>query len=365
MNTGERRVVAALWSLQGIGPKSIEAIERVYPLEQLLELPTRKWLGAVELSAQQRAALEPIETLAPLADRLEAEARRLGQQVLFPTDPAWPSLLDGLEDLPRMLFMLGPGNAAPPRKRVGVVGTRNPERDALGRVRRLCQELVAAGLGVVSGAAIGIDQWAHLGALDGQGETWAFLGCAIDQMDSPQAAFLKPFAEGFGTFYSHYPPGTRSDISTFVRRNQLISGSSNALLVARAGQPSGALHTAAAALKQRRPLLVIPGDPWNPAAKGSNALFRKGAKVCLCAADVLEAVGLTVTDSGPPAPVGPLAPLSPLATEILAVLSRHSCDIDELQAKLGFSAGRLAAALLELEVEGYALQKGGGQWEKP
>jgi DNA processing protein len=137
------------------------------------------------------------------------------------------------------------------------------------------------------------------------------------------------------------------------------------LVVARAGKPSGALHTAAAALAQRRPLLVIPGDPWNPAAKGSNELFRQGAKVCLSVADVLDALGVTATVSGPPAPPGPLAPLSPLASEILAVLSKYSCDVDELQAKLGFPAGRLSAALIELEVEGYASQKGGGRWEKP
>lgn len=369
MNSAERRVVGALWSLQGIGPKSIASIEAMYSLSDLLNLPTRRWAPAVDLPSSARSALQDLPSLAKAADELEIRARDAGQTIVFPGDAAWPSRLDDLPAHPRVLFMVGPGNAAAPKRRVGLVGTRHAEPAANARVRGFARELVAAGLGVVSGAAEGIDQAAHFGALEAHGETWAFLGSGIDQIDPAQQTVAEPLLKGGGTLFSHYPPGARADVSTFSRRNYLISGASDATVVARAPLRSGALQTAKSALDQGRPLLAIPGDPWNKAAQGSNALLRGGAKVCVSVHDVLVAVGLKTTFSpsvvqAPETPVIAITDLSPPAQRVLEELTRHACDTDELEAKVRLAPGQVSAALLELEVEGFALQRGGGLWEK-
>ncbi len=365
MDSGERRAVAALWSLQGVGPKTIARVERALgPLGAVLHRPVREWVPLVQLPASAHEALATVEHLASVADRLERQVRQFGQTIIFPDDPAWPPRLVG-PWAPRVLFMMGPGADAAPRRRVAIVGTRKIDPSSAMRVERLAQELASTGVGVVSGAAEGIDMAAHRGALAARGETWAFMGAAIDELDPPQRRLLPGLLKGGGTCFSHYPPGTRSDLSTFSRRNPLISGASDAVLVARAPLGSGALQTAEAALAQGRPLLAIPGDPWNETARGSNELLARGvARACVAPNQVLEALGLTTVASLVRAPAGPKVPVSVIAQRVLEELGHHACDVDTLVIRTGVDAGEVSAALVELEVEGYVLQRGSGLWEK-
>ncbi|MEW5737426.1 MAG: DNA-processing protein DprA [Myxococcota bacterium] len=367
MDGMERRVVAALWSLPEVGIKTVEAVRAAFPaMGELLERPLRSWLGEVDLRQPAVDVLSRVECLASVADRLDRSLARLGYEMIFPDHPGWPPALKRLREMPPVLFKLGPGAEGPPRRRVALVGTRNPETGSTHQVRRLAAELAWQGVGVVSGAAEGIDRVAHLGALDAGGETWAFLGCAIEQMDVAQAILKKPFLSGDGTFFSQFPPGRRPDKGTFVMRNEWISGAADAVIIARAPRDSGALITARHARDQQRPLLAMPGDPWNKAAVGSNALLRDGARPCLSVGDVLAALGLTGTLS--PRPEGedrPRNPLSPAAEQVLAALTLAATSFDELMERLTpMDPADAAAALLELELAGAALQRAGKRFER-
>lgn len=363
MDTAERRATAALWSLRGIGPKTLERLEaRVGSLGALLELPASAWRTATAFTAQAQHSIASITGLAEVADALEARLAALGQRALFPGDHDWPERL--VADEAPVLFAVGPG-AALPRRRVAVVGTRHPEPGASERVRRLARELVGAGLVIVSGGAEGIDQAAHFGALDGGGETWAFLGCAIEQMDEAQLVLCEPFQAHGGTFFSQFPPGVRSDRSSFRRRNPLISGSSDAVLIARAPLRSGALITAEAAERQGRPLLAIPADPWNLAAQGSNELLRcQRARACLTAADLIAAVGLQGVTAPLEPPPATREAISDDAALVLDALGPHAADVDELAARCPLASGQLSACLVELQLAGYVVPKAGGRFEK-
>lgn len=363
----ERRVVAALWSVPGIGAKAIAHVRSVFPaLGELYERPVHEWQGALTLNEPQRERLGQLACLAEAADRLDAALARVDYRMIYPDDPAWPPALRTVEDAPPVLFVLGKGAAGPPRRRVAVVGTRNPESGSTREVRRLVAEIAAANIGVVSGAAEGIDRVAHLGALDAGGETWAFLACAIEEMDAAQAILRRPFLAGDGTFFSQFPPGTRPDKSRFVQRNAWISGSAEAVVVARAPMKSGALITVDSGRAQGRPILAMPGDPWNHAAQGSNNLLRQDARPCLSVRDVLDVLGLSGTVTTRPAR-GPVErePLGETAARVRDVLTRAATSFDELLPRLpGLSAGDLAAALLELELSGDALQRPGKRYER-
>lgn len=232
---------------------------------------------------------------------------------------------------------------------------------------RFASEVAAAGIGVVSGAAVGIDQCAHFGALDARGETWAFLGCALDQVDAPQVAVVaRMLAEG-GTVFSQFPPGARSNQSSFTVRNRLIAGASDAVLVFRAPSNSGALYTAAAAFRYRRPVLVTPGDPWNSAAAGSNALLLRGASPCLSLPDVRRAIGLAQSLSErPPAPAASHVEVSSLSAAAQAALAalRAPMSFEGLQEAAALPPDVLAAALIELELHALVLQKAGRRFER-
>lgn len=367
MNTAERRAIAALWSIQGVGPVTLREVRtRVGPPGELLHQPVSSWAPLVPWRADSHAHVMSVGTLAAAADRLEARCKAHGARILFPGDAAFPWRLVNIDKAPAVLFALGPAGDAPPRRRIAIVGTRNIDSGSRERVAAVAAGAAGAGLCVVSGAARGTDEAAHRGALAVKGETWAFLGSALDEMDTAEALSRQILRRG-GTVLSEFPPGFRPNTNSFTLRNRLISGASDAVLVFRAPVKSGALHTADAALAQRRPLLATPGDPWNPAAMGSNALLRDGkARPHVDLSDLLNAVGLEGAMSpAEPVPDVDLTQLGPVAAEVLALLAQGPADFEGLQQELpAVGSGELSSALVELEVFGAVVHKGGRRYEK-
>ncbi|MDP1828584.1 MAG: DNA-processing protein DprA [Archangium sp.] len=367
MNTAERRAIAALWSIQGVGPVTLEEVRsRVGPPGELLDQPVSSWAPLVPWRADSHAHVMSVGTLAAAADRLEARCKAHGARILFGGDPAFPWRLVGIPKAPAVLFALGPAADAPPRRRIAIVGTRNIDTGSRERIAAVAAEAARAGLCVVSGAARGIDEAAHRGALAVKGETWAFLGSALDEMDLAEPLARTILARG-GTVFSEFPPGFRPNKNSFTLRNRLISGASDAVLVFRAPVGSGALHTARAALAQGRPVLATPGDPWSRVAMGSNALLQRGeARPHLDLSDLLRAVGLDGAVSHPePLFEVDLSQLSPLASEVLALLGLGPADFEGLQEELpAVGSGELSSALVELEVFGAVVHKGGRRYEK-
>jgi len=228
----------------------------------------------------------------------------------------------------------------------------------------LSTELARAGVGIVSGGAIGCDQAAHFGALEGRGETWAMLGNALDQVDAPQRKLVDAMRDAGQTVFSQFPPGFRANANSFVQRNAVISGASDAVLVFRAGERSGALHTARFAKEQGRPVLVVPGNPWDEASKGSNALLCDGATPVLRPQHVLEALGLTGSLSPREVPTFDASALSAGARQVYEAMA-GAMEFEELIARLpSLTPGKVSAALVELEVRGGVQHLGSRRYEK-
>lgn len=366
MDTAERRALAGMWSIRGIGPQTIDEVRRLYgPLAGLLERPVRDWAGAAPLTPQARESLAGVACLAAAADRLERVMRKTDQRAIFPGDAAFPPLLEGLTPAPPLLFLRGPGAEAPHRPRVAMVGTRHPDGGYAARARQLACRMAEAGLGVVSGAAIGIDTACHEGALQGGGETWAFMGAGLDQLDAPQARLWPAFRAGLGSFFSQFPPGARGDTSTFPQRNRYISGAADVVLIVRAPRISGALQTAKHALDQGRALLAVPGDHDLEAAVGGNLLLREGkAQICLGPAEVLAALGLPRSKAqAGPAPGVEVGPLPPGAAPVIEALARGPLDFDLLLTEAGgCSPGQLRHLLMQLELGGRVVRAAGSRW---
>lgn len=356
-----------MWAIRGVGPKTVADVEAEFgPAGALLELPVERWAGAIAWRGEAAELLSRWGVLARVADALEARCAASDQVPVFPGEAAWPALLPP-SVAPPVLFLRGPGADAPLRRRIAVVGTRTLDPVTREAIAALAGGLAEAGLGVVSGAAFGADQAAHRGALKAKGETWAFLGSALDEIDPGQRAVSREILEGGGSLFSQFPPGCRSNPSTFTRRNVLISGASDAVLVCRAPASSGALYTAAAALEQGRPLLVTPGDFWCEDAEGSNELLQKGALAVRSAADVLAALGLEAPPERPaPPPPGPaeLAALPEEARLVLRALEQGGLDFEALEAATGLRGAALSAALVQLDLAGALRQRLGRRYEK-
>lgn len=365
MDTGEKRALAALWSIRGVGPVTLGALRsRFGALEALLHQPTGQW---VPLCPWHRHALEELAAVRTLEERaasLDAWCRGRGARVLFPGEAGWPERLSDVPDAPPVLFAEGPGFEAPRRRRVAIVGSRTVDDVALRYLRGFALQLARAGVGIVSGGALGSDQAAHFGALDAEGETWAVLGNALDEIDAPQQALVKAMRDAGQTLFSQFPPGFRANANSFVQRNAIISGVADAVLVFRAGEKSGALHTATFAREQGRPLLVTPGHPWDVTAQGSNALLRDGATPVLRPQHVLDALGVSASLSPREVPAFDPSVLSEGARQVWDALTTAT-EFDELIVRLpSLTPGKISAALVELEVRGGVQHLGSRRYEK-
>lgn len=368
MDTAEKRATAGLWSVQGVGPVTLDVIrKRLGPLGDLLEKPPSAWASLVDWKGDAYERVSALPSLAVAADRVERRCKEMQAQILFSGDSGFPARLEGIPDAPPMLFAFGPGADAPPRRRLAIVGTRDIAAGFAPRVEEIAADVGLCGLGVISGAARGIDQAAHRGALKVGAETWAFLGSALDEIDALQREICQKILDAGGTLFTEFPPGFRSNLHSFILRNRLISGASDAVLVVRAPKKSGALNTADNAKKQGRPLLVTAADPWDVTAEGSNELLRKGeAQLHLGVEDVLHAVGITGSMSQAEVTMPfELSELSEPARLVLQRLGRAPDDFEGLQCAFpALTSGEISAALVELEVFGAVLHKGGRHYEK-
>ena len=362
----ERRALLGLWSVAGIGPRSIEVIRRrVGALPAVLDEPVAKWVAGLPLTATALEGLSQVERIGPLADATLERAARAGIGIAFRGDPAYPARLAEVGDSPPLLFYVGPPCTS--RRRVAMVGSRKAGEAFEEFARNFADEVARAGVGVVSGAAEGVDTACHVGCYRVGGETWAFVGSALDQLDANPAWLLPKVLETGGAFYSELPPGVRAHTYSFPRRNRLISGASDVVLLMRAAEVAGGLHTAKYAVEQGRLLLAIPGEARNTMAVGCNRLIRKGeAQACLEPKDVLSALGLGGTATVA-APVG--APVqwdevSKEAKATYACLQREATSFEDVLAATRIQSGALASALCELELLGLVVQRPGKRYEK-
>ncbi len=370
MTQDERRAVIGLWGIVGVGTQAIAKIRSVYPDLGVLadELP-RRWLSSVLLAEPAREGLAALATSLGLhAERLIDRALGAKMSVCFPEDPGYPRGLGDVRGAPPMLFYRGRADRPNGPPRLAMVGSRSFESNFVPAVKALAADL-AAQLVIVSGAARGIDQLCHDAAIEAKGETWAFMGSALDALDYAQAQIAVRIVDSGGTVFSDFPPGVRAAQNTFPRRNRLISGASDGVLLVRGHGDSGALITVDYARKQGRLVMAVPGQIDHQTAHSCNQLIRAGtARLVACAEDVFVDMGLRETQTEP-AQVGAeafdLTRLSDNARHAFSILDRTPVDFDSLLGKADpLNSGLLASALMELELAGLLVQKPGRRYER-
>ena len=141
---------------------------------------------------------------------------------------------------------------------------------------------------VVSGMAYGIDGMAMAGALTAGQQVVGVLGCGVDVIYPLSNRALFQDVAQYGCLLSEFPPGTQPLKWNFPKRNRIISGLSNGVLVVEAPEKSGALITAHQAAEQGRDVFAVPGNIDIPSFVGSNQLLRDGAIMVSSGWDVLS-----------------------------------------------------------------------------
>ena len=331
-----------------------------------------------------RAALEALPSLAARAgasygppwDEARAmeemeTAARLGARMLRRGAPDYPARLAEIADAPPILWALGPGPAGP-EGAVAVIGARNASSLGLRLARRLTRDLAEGGRAVVSGLARGIDAAAHEAALETG--TVAVLAGGVDVIYPKENARLYDAIRERGAILSEAPIGLQPLGRHFPRRNRIVSGLAEGVVLIEAAARSGSLITARCALEQGREVMAVPGSPLDPRAEGCNQLIREGAALIRDAADVEEALAAprslalkpgaaAFREDAFPLPDPPTQddrPPDDLAARAAQLIGPEAVDMDRLARDLGADPATFAALLQEMELDGLVERRPGG-----
>ncbi len=296
-------------------------------------------------------------------DRQHEAMVRVDARMLLLWDDEYPAGLRPVPMPPPALFVRG---SLPARDTcaVAVVGTRKPTVAGVAFARALGRALALLGITVVSGMARGIDTAAHEGALRAGGLTVAVLGTGVDVVYPPENKALMDQILESGGVVSEQLCGTVAHRGAFPRRNRIISGMSDAVVVVEGGMRSGALITAQWALEQGREVGAVPGFPGSFRSEGPNHLLKQGAFVVTEAADIVgnvrriaERVSIGVRNAGALAD-GPCA-LDGDAARVCAMLATPA-TVDDVALAAGLSAERAQSLLAMLEIAGQVRRDAGG-----
>jgi DNA processing protein len=355
----ERAAWIALASVPGVGPAGFAALLSHFgsaaraadaePTSVVDLLPRADVDSLPALRALRRAGVGTV------ARQLVGSARRAGGEVLTALDESYPPSLARLEQRPPGLYLRGAASALG-RPSVAVVGTRRPSGYGRAMATEIADELARAGVAIVSGLALGIDGAAHLAALDAGGVTVAVLPSPIDRIYPPRHRGLaaRIVAEG-GALVSEAPPGRLTGKPDFARRNRIISGLADAVVVVEAPDHSGALLTASSALAQGRDLYAVPGPIDAITSRGCNRLIADHqADLVTSAVSLVQRLGRR-----PAGRSTAVATLSETEALVLGGLLKRSGSIEELLGRLDLTTASLASALTLLEARGLVISYGG------
>lgn len=296
-------------------------------------------------------------------ERAEAEygaGLKVGARLLALGEAAYPKALVDLHDAPPLLWAFGDVDLAQ-RSAVAIVGARNASALGLRMARSLAKGLGKAEQVVVSGLARGIDAAAHEAAMETG--TIAVLAGGVDVPYPAESADLARQIYRKGLLLSEQPMGLQPQARHFPRRNRLISGLCQALVVVEAAVKSGSLITARDALDQGREVMAVPAHPFDARSGGSNQLIRDGALLVRGTDDILAALPHAIAapcEEQAPAVIQTPAPGTDVRSAILTCLAADPVAEHLVSETIQMPSDVIAHHLTELELEGVVARQPGG-----
>lgn len=282
-------------------------------------------------------------------------------QVISVCCSGYPPLLRLIYDPPPVLYIRGDAQVLQ-YPQLAIVGSRKASPAGLRAASQFARAACSYDYSIVSGLALGIDGAAHRGALDAGGKTVAVMATGIDRLYPRRHCRLAEQVMEAGCLVTEQPPGQKPLPGLFPRRNRIISGLSQAILVAEAALRSGSLITAGSAMEQGREVFAVPHSLFHPGGRGCLKLLVDGAGMALSIEDVLQAIGplrqlerqLVIADQPPV-----VDQLSPGQNLVLAAVGFEPTSLDDLAKNSGLPVARVMAALSELELSGKIARQGG------
>ena len=274
----------------------------------------------------------------------------------------YPQRLKQNDDAPLILYFKGRTNLNA-QKLISIVGTRNATPYGKHVCKEIVNELAKHNCTIISGLAYGIDVTAHKNAIDFQTPT---VGVLAQGINSIYPVEHKPIAEKMmlnGGVLTEFKINTRPARENFPKRNRIVAGMCDAIIVIESTMTGGSMITAKLGKKYYKDIFAVPGRVGDVYSEGCNHLIKtKQAHLLQSPEDIPKALNWSVQIQKSPQPQL-FIELTPEETIIVDALENNSLTIDELAILTKSTMSTLSAQLLLLEFKGAVKQLPGKRYE--
>lgn len=272
-------------------------------------------------------------------------------------DEDYPNKLRDIEEKPYVLFYKGDVKLLNDEsKSVGIVGSRNCTSYGIRVTSKIAKELARNNIKVVSGGAKGIDSIAHRECIRNGGKTIVVLGSGVDVPYPYENRNLFLEIEKSGVIISEFLPGTKPKPYNFPRRNRIISGLSNIIVVTEATEKSGSLITAECAANQGKSVFAVPGNIFSKESRGCNRIKSEGAQTFTDMEDLYLSLEISNIKKD--------RICSSENGEILKIMGEDPIHIDEIINRSNVDREALYSILFDLQIKKEIISLPGNYYAK-
>lgn len=232
--------------------------------------------------------------------------------------------------------------------KIAIIGSRDCTTYGMKVAYEFGYKLAKAGLCIVSGMALGIDKYAHLGTLDAGGKTIAVLGGGFKHIYPEQNIGLyRRILEEGGTAITEHNPDELPNGRNFPKRNRIVSGISLGVLVVEAEHRSGTSITVQYAKTQGKKIFCIPSNIDSTKGVGTNRLIKEGAKLVTNINDILEEI------SNPSKAMELQQQVPKKYQEIYNLIQNGTHELNSICRQLKRPLSQIMPILTMMEIEGH------------
>lgn len=357
----------ALTQIKGVGITLARALMQAIGDEESIFKENRKNLLKIpRISKQILNSIRSTEVMLRAEEELEFILKN-NLRTFFFTDEHFPKRLTHCIDAPILLYSKGDADFNKKRT-ISIVGTRNSTRQGRQFCDKLISELAAKNpdLQIVSGLAYGIDISAHRAALQSGLSTVAVLAHGLDRIypHSHRKTAIDMLENG--ALLTEFPSKTNPDRHNFVRRNRIVAGMADAVIVVESAERGGSLITAEIANSYFREVFAVPGRTTDQHSVGCNKLISDNKAVLLQDAEgLLMHMGWQESKkASKPVQRELFLDLTEDEEKIFNALSLGEAkQVNQLGIELNVPVSELFFTLLELEMKNIVVALPGGMYK--
>jgi len=296
--------------------------------------------------------------------KLQNDCAQNSVKIVTVFDSNFPAELTKLADQPLTLYFQGNLDLLQNTKEmITVVGSRNYSEYAKLVMQHILKPACKAGVGVVSGLAVGIDGLSHQIALENGAKTIGVIGSGLDDKSfypSQHLGLKTQIIQANGLVISEYAPGINASKFSFPQRNRILAVLTGITWVVQAGEKSGTLITARLAEEIGKIVAITPGSILEKSMLGSLQLLKDGAQIIADSSDIFGLLGLGMHPE-----IHPEKTVEFNSVEEKKVYQKLTLSprlVDDIAEDLEIEIYELSTHLTMLEIGGFAINVGQNLW---